>query len=90
MSNHYNPLANVTPLTCYLNYNEISGEETKPMERVTLTNEEYAQLIEARRNIEIIRAAAEADDRSYGYDADTAKVIDIVLGIKRGTTGGEE
>lgn len=57
---------------------------------VVISNEEYRELISAKRDIEIIKAAAEADDRSYGYDADTAKVIDIVLGIKRGAAGGEE
>ena len=59
---------------------------------VVISNEEYIELIEARRSIEIIKAAAEADGGSYGYNADTSKVIDIVLGIKRGTetTGGEE
>ena len=50
---------------------------------VTISIEEYAELIRGKRELEIIRAAAEGDSRSYGYDADTAKVIDVVLGIKR-------
>lgn len=53
------------------------------MEMVTISIEEYAELIRGKRELEIIRAAAEVDPRSYGYDADTAKVIDVVLGIKR-------
>ena len=80
MSNNYNSQTNVIP---YSNYHSISGEETKPMEKVTLTNEEYAQLIEARRNLELIKKFAEEDTNSYGYSNTTAKIIDGILGIER-------
>lgn len=53
------------------------------MEMVTISIEEYAEHIRTKRELEIIRVAAEDDTRSYGYDSDTAKVIDTVLGIER-------
>lgn len=79
----YNSLKYISPLAGYQNYNGISGEETKPMEKVTLTNEEYAQLIEARRNLELIKKFAEAENHTYGYGSATSAIIDGILGIER-------
>lgn len=71
----------------------LKGEkEMEETRNVVISKEEYRELICAKRNIEIIRAAVDADGGSYGYNSDTSKVIDIVLRIRRGTetTGGEE
>lgn len=75
-----NSLASKSP---YSNYHRISEEEKKPVEKVTLTNEEYAQLIEARRNLELIKKFAESENHTYGYGSATSAVIDGILGIER-------
>ena len=80
MNNDYNSQTSISPLT---NYYEISGEEKKPMEKVTLTNEEYAQLIEARRNLELIKTFVQKDANTYGYGSTTTNIIDGILGIER-------
>lgn len=80
MSTDYNSLTSISPLT---NIYGISGEETKPMEKVTLTTEEYAKLIEARRNLELIKMFATEENNTYGYGSTTSKIIDGILGINR-------
>ena len=80
MNNDCNIATNINP---YSNYHGIFEEEKKPMEKVTLTNEEYAELIETRRNLELIKKFAEAENHTYGYGSATSAVIDGILGIER-------
>ena len=44
---------------------------------------EYKQLLEAEVLIKAVKNLAEADNSSYGYNNDTSKSIDALLGIER-------
>ena len=62
----------------------LKGEkEMEVTKNVVISNAEYRELIEARRNLELIKKFAEGETHTYGYGSATSAIIDGILGIER-------
>lgn len=53
------------------------------MNTVVISQERYEELIKAELRLNLIFRIATKDNSTYGYSENTAKAIDVVLGIER-------